>query len=226
MQPENKAELLEKLPIFKTLKNDELAELFALSVYYSLAAGEFVYQEGDNADMLYIVARGKIKLTKYSSEGNEFIISFLEPGQLFGAAAVFTEKPYACSAIATEESDVLEIRKEDFWQLIEGHPQIGLGVMKILGERLTEAQERLRDLAGERVELRLIKTLHRLCQSHGCELVFTRHELADMTGTTTETVIRVCHHLKEDGIIESARGRLVIKDPARLRQLSEEVSSI
>jgi len=226
LQDVNKANLLEQSAIFKPLNADEIAEVFALSIYYSLAAGEFVYQESDTADRLYIVARGKIKIMKYSSEGNEFIISFLEPGELFGISAAFTDKPYSYSAIAMEESDVLEIRKEDFLQLIEDHSKMGLDVIKIVGERLIDAHERLRDLAGERVETRLLKTLLRLFQGYGRELTFTRHELADMTGTTTESVIRICSHLKEKGVIESARGKLIIIDPPKLRQLSEEIQRI
>ncbi len=223
MQDVNKANLLQQTEIFKPLNADEMAELFALSIYYSLTTGEFVYQEGDNAERLYLIARGRIKLMKYSSEGNEFIISFLEPGEMFGIAAALAGEAYSCSAIAVEESDVLEIRKEDFLQLIKDHAQIGLDVIKNLGVRLIDAQERMRELAGEKVEPRLLKTLQRLYQSNGRELSLTRHELAEMTGTTTETVIRVCGHLKEQGIIESTRGRINIINPEKLRQLSEEM---
>jgi CRP-like cAMP-binding protein len=226
LQDVNKANLLEESAIFKPLSADEIAELFALSVYYSLAAGEFVYQEGDSADRLYIIARGRIKLMKYSSEGNEFIIGFMEPGEMFGIAAALADKIYSCSTIAVEESDVLEIRKEDFLHLIESHPKIGLDVIKILGGRIIKAQERLRELAGEKVEQRLLKTLLRLFLAHGAELHFTRHELADMTGTTTETIIRICGQLREKGIIESARGKIIIADPVQLRQLGEKLPKI
>ena len=223
MQDVNKANLLEKSAIFKPLSDNEMAELFALSVYYSLEAGEFVYHEGDTADRLYIIARGKIKIMKYSSEGNEFIISFLGTGELFGISASFTNKPYSYSAIAVEESDVLEIRKEDFLHLIESHSQIGLDVIKIMGGRIIEAHERLRDLAGEKVEQRLLKTLLRLFLVHGAELPFTRRELADMTGTTTETVIRICSQLKKKNIIRAVRGKIIIADPIQLQQLGEEL---
>ncbi|MCJ7764122.1 MAG: helix-turn-helix domain-containing protein, partial [Dehalococcoidales bacterium] len=94
------------------------------------------------------------------------------------------------------------------------------------GMRNIEAQERLRELAGEKVEQRLLKTLLRLFLAHGAELPFTRHELADMTGTTAETVIRICCHLKEKNIIRSVRGKIIIADPVQLQQLGEELQKI
>ncbi len=98
---------------------------------------------------------------------------------------------------------------------------MALRIISVLGARLREAQNRLRDLAGERVERRIARTLFMLSSKLGPTLPFTRQEIADMAGTTTETAIRVMSQLKERGVIRSGRGRTIIIDEAKLRLLSE-----
>ena len=92
---------------------------------------------------------------------------------------------------------------------------------RCLGGRLRDAQRRLKDLAGERVEQRLAQTLLMLSAKLGPTLPFTRQEIADMAGTTTETAIRVMSRLKQGKIIRSVRGRIIILDESKLRLLSE-----
>ena len=96
-----------------------------------------------------------------------------------------------------------------------------MGIIGVLGGRLREAQGRLSDFAGERVEQRLARTLLMLSSKLGSSLPFTKQEIADMAGTTTETAIRVMSRLKQGGIIRSARGKVIILDEAKLRLLSE-----
>jgi len=94
-------------------------------------------------------------------------------------------------------------------------------IISVLGGRLRDAQGRLRDLAGERVEQRLARTLLMLSVKLGSTLPFTRQEIADMAGTTTETAIRLMSNLKDRGIIRSTRGKVVILDETKLKLLSE-----
>ncbi|MBA7632907.1 CRP-like cAMP-activated global transcriptional regulator [subsurface metagenome] len=162
-----------------------------------------------------------MKVLKHSSLGKEFIIAFFGPGEMFGEVAVFENKPYPASAQAVAETKVVGIRGEDFLSFLANHPQVALRIINVLGGRLRDAQARLRDLAGERVEQRLASVLLMLAAKLGFTLPFTRQDIADMTGTTTETAIRVMSHLKDRGIIRSARGQVVIIDEERLRLLGE-----
>jgi CRP-like cAMP-binding protein len=115
---------------------------------------------------------------------------------------------------------VLAIRRADFVSFITARPQVALRIINVLGQRLRVAQGRLRDLAGERVEQRLARMLLMLSAKLGSDLPFTRQEIADMAGTTTETAIRLMSRLKDGGIIRSVRGKTVIIDKARLELLS------
>ncbi len=221
MKHSNKAQIIKSSSIFSSLKDDELTELAGLAVERSLTSDEFVFWDGDTPEWFYIVAEGKVKVLKYSSLGKEFIIAFFGPGEMFGEVAVFENEPYPASAQAVTETKVVGVRKEDFLSFLTNRPQVALRIISVLGGRLRDAHGRLRDLAGERVEQRLVSVLLMLLAKLGPTLPFTRQEIADMVGTTTETTIRVMSTLRDRGIIRSVRGKVVILDEQKLRLLSE-----
>ena len=217
----SRAEILKQSLIFSSLNEDELAELSRLAIERSFRLDEFVFWEGDAPDYFYVVVEGRIKIAKYSSSGKEFIIAFFSPGEMFGEVAVFEGKPYPASAQAVADTKVLVIKKEDFLSFLATRPQVALEIINVLGGRLRDAQSRLKDLAGERVEQRIAMTLLMLSSKLGPTLPFTRQEIANMAGTTTETAIRVTSQLKQRGIIRSVRGKIIILDETKLRLLSE-----
>jgi CRP-like cAMP-binding protein len=217
----DRAAILKRSLIFSGLSEDELAELADIAVERSFDSGEFVFWDGDAPDSFYVVARGKIKVLKHASSGKEFIIAFFGPGEMFGEVAVFENRPFPASAQAAEPVKVLAIRRERFLSFLAQRPEVALRIIYVLGGRLRDAQGRLRDIAGERVEQRIAGILLMLSSRIGPTLPFTRQEIADMSGTTTETAIRVMSRLSKEGVVRSARGRTVIVDEARLRSLSE-----
>lgn len=217
----SKAQILKSSPIFSSLNDDELSELVNLARERSFTPNEFIFWDGDTPDWFYVVAEGKVKVLKHSSSGKEFIIAFFGSGEMVGEVAVFENKPYPASAQAITETRVVAIKREDFLSFLANRPQVALRIINILGGRLREAQGRLRDLAAERVEQRLASVLLMLSAKLGLTLPFTRQEIADMAGTTTETAIRVMSHLKDRGIIRSTRGKVIILDEKKLRLLSE-----
>lgn len=221
MQFSGKAEILRGSFIFSSLNDDELGELADLAIERSFVPNEFIFWDGDAPEWFYIVAEGKVKVLKHSSLGREFIIAFFGPGEMFGEVAVFENKPYPASAQAMTETKVVGIKREDFLSFLVNRPQVALRIISVLGGRLRDAQGRLGDLAGERVEQRLASVLLMLSSKLGLTLPFTRQEIADMVGTTTETAIRVMSRLKDRGIIRSVRGKVIILDKEKLRLLSE-----
>jgi CRP-like cAMP-binding protein len=217
----DKIQVLKRSLTLASLNEDELAELAGLAIERSFAPGGFIFWDGDTPEWFYLVAEGKVKVLKHSSLGKEFIIAFFGPGEMFGEVAVFENKPYPASAQAAAETKVLGIKRMDFLSFLTNRPEVSLKIINVLGGRLRDAQSRLRDLAGERVEQRLARTLLMLSSRLGSTLPFTRQEIADMAGTTTETAIRFMGQLKDRGIIRSTRGRTVILDMNKLRLLSE-----
>ncbi len=221
MKQSGKAQILKGSPIFSSLNDDELTELAGISVEHSFTPNQFIFWVGDAPEWFYVVAGGKVKVLKHSSLGKEFIIAFFDPGEIFGEVAVFENKPYPASAQAVTETTVVGIKRDDFLSFLTNQPQVALKVINVLAGRLRDAQSRLGDLAGERVEQRLASVLLMLSVKLGLTLPFTRQEIAEMVGTTTETAIRVMSHLKDRGIIRTVRGKVIIIDEEKLRLLSE-----
>ncbi len=217
----SKVQILKGSPIFSSLNDDELTELAALAVDRNLTSNEFVFWDGDAPEWFYIVAEGKVKVLKHSSSGKEFIIAFFSPGEMFGEVAIFENKPYPASAQATVKTKVIGIRREALLSFLGSRPQVALKILGVLGGRLRDSQNRLRDLAGERVEQRLYTILLMLASKFGDTLPLTRKDIADMAGTTTETTIRVLSRLTKGNIIRSSRGKIVILNTTKLRLLSE-----
>jgi CRP/FNR family transcriptional regulator len=216
-----KAEVIKNSLIFSNLNDEEIKELSGVTIERTLQPGEFVFWEGDSPDWFYMVAEGRVKVLKHSSLGKEFVIAFFEPGDMFGEVAVLGNKPYPASAEAVAKTRVLGIRRDVFLSFLASRPEVALRIINILGGRLRDAQSRLRDIAGERVEQRLARTLLMLASKLGSTLPFTRQEIADMAGVTTETAIRVMSRMKDGGIIRSVRGKTIIVDETRLKMLSE-----
>ena len=221
MQFSGKVEILRRSFIFSDLNDDEIGELANLAIERSFMPNEFIFWDGDASEWFYIVAEGKVKVLKHSSLGKEFVIAFFSSGEMFGEVAVFENKPYPASAQAVTETKVVGIKRDKFLSFLANRPQVALKIINILSGRLRDAQGRLRDLAGERVEQRLASVLLMLSAKLGLTLPFTRQEIAEMVGTTTETAIRVMSHLKDRGIISTVRGKVIILDEEKLRLLSE-----
>jgi len=221
LQRSEKSQILRRSFIFSSLNDDELDELDNLARERSYVSDEVIFWDGDTPEWFYVVAEGQVKVLKHSSSGKEFIIAFFGPGEMFGEVAVFENKPYPASAQAVTKTRVVGIRRQDFLAFLTNRPQVALRIISVLGGRLRDAQNRLRDIAGERVEQRIASVLLMLSAKVGLTLPFTRQELADMVGITTETAIRVMSQLKDRGIIGSSRGKVIILDKEKLRLLSE-----
>jgi len=144
-----RAELLKQAILFSALNEEELAKLAQLAGKRSFSAGETIFWEGDPSDWFYIVVEGKVKIAKYASSGKELIVTIFTRGHTFGEVAVFDGRPYPASAQAWDEATVLGIRRDDLPAFLEQNPAVALKIINVLGGRLRDAHDRLRDMAGE-----------------------------------------------------------------------------
>ena len=207
--------------LFASASNEDLADLIAAAEEKRFKSGEYVFWEADPPERFYLLVSGRVKVVKHGSQGRETVVAFFGPGEVFGEVAVLEDKPYPASAVAAEDSSALSISRQTFRAFIERHPAVAMAMVGLLSSRLREAQGRLHDLSGERVEQRLARTLERLSSKLGKELPFTRQDLADMSGTTLETTVRFLSRLKDGRIISSKRGLVIIENQAKLRLLAE-----
>jgi len=217
---------------FATLSAVETRDnLRALLHPRSVDKDEYLFFEGDPADTLYLVRSGRIKVLKHSATGKEMVLEIVSAGDTVGETGILDGGAYPVSAQAMEPSQVWGIRRADYLRALDAHPDLALQTARSLGKRLQEAYQTMLSLAVERVERRIARVLLKLAAATGQRTnegivigaTVTRQDIADMTGTTVETAIRVMSRWTKRGLIRSRRGRITLLRPHELVLIAEEV---
>lgn len=221
------ADVLRSNPIFAALPSSELQALAKVAREERVRARQYVFMEGDPASWFCLVVEGRVKIFRQSKAGKDVVLELLGPGEAFGGVAVIERRPYPASAQATEASTILKIPQAAIAGVAERHPSMIREMALMIGRRLRAAHDSVTSLAVDPVEARLASTLLRLAEREGTKgrdgltLPFhlTRQSLADMTGTTVETAIRVLSRWQREGLIREEGQRLVLADVEALRAL-------
>jgi CRP/FNR family transcriptional regulator len=229
MPARDTARFLQQSPVFAALPTREIDGLAAVAIEAHLRARDYVFMEGDPARWFYVVKSGHVKIVRHSQTGKDVVLELLGPGEVFGGVAVIEKRPYPASAQATESAVVLKIPADPISAVAERHPAFIKEMALLIGRRLRSAHDSVKSLAVDPVEARLAAALLRLAEREGSRgkqgvtLPFhlTRQSLADMTGTTVETAIRVMSRWLKDGLLLAEGSRLVLSDLDALRDLAE-----
>jgi CRP-like cAMP-binding protein len=230
--PDDIAAVLRASPVFGDVPERELAALAATAREQMYRAREYVFMENDPAVWFCFVRAGRVKILRTSRGGREVVLELLGPGEPFGGVAVIEHRPYPASAQTTEDSIVLKIPREPIVALTERHPGVIRAMALMIGRRLRTAHESVRSLAADPVEARVAAMLLRLAARDGkpgpggiaLPYHLTRRSLADMTGTTVETTIRIVSRWQRDRLVRDERGRLLLADRDALRAIAETES--
>ena len=221
-------EQLARSPVFRGLSVADREALAAVSSLRSYDRGEELFGEGDPADALFVVVDGLVKIVKMTPAGKELILEIFGAGDPVGAVAVFGQQSFPASARALEPARCIVTPRAAFFRLLESNPSLVRGLLAGLTLRLLELTSRLAEVAGAKVEERLARFLLRKAEEsprreHGglfVPLALTRQELADMTGTTIETAIRVMSRWAKGGVVATRDDGFVVLDPVRLAQIA------
>lgn len=223
------ADFLKAGALFAELPAEEIEALAAVARQDRYAAHEYIFTEGDAPAWFWLVRSGRVKVLRQSRGGKEVVLELLGPGEPFGGVAALEGRPYPASAQAMEASAVVRIPPEPIVALARRYPAIVRELASMLGRRLRSAHDSVKSLASDPVEARLAARLIRLAESAGTRdqrglvLPFrvTRQTLADMTGTTVETTIRIVSRWLKKGIVEEEDGRLIVPSVEVLRELED-----
>ena len=215
-----KVEVFKNSSRFTDLGESELRKIAALATTRRFKKQELVFREEDPPKFFYIVQHGRVKLFRRTLSGKHFIALIGAPGNSLDTKALFEGRAHDFSAQAMDDVTVLCIKREEYLSFVNEHPGVAVKSVALLAKALNSAYERIIDLIGERVEQRVHNILIMLYSKFGTTLFFTCEEIADFSGTTTETAIRVLSKLRKSGIIRSYRGKISILDPTRLYSIS------
>ena len=230
MPSRNAADVIRSSPMFSGLPDGELRALAAVAREERIAARQFVFMEGEPSRWFCVVVSGRVKILRESRDGKEVVLELLGAGEPFGGVAVIERRPYPASAQATEPSVILKIPQESIVPVAERNASLVREMALMIGRRLRAAHDTVKSLATDPVEARLAAAMLRLAEREGVnqgghvllDFRVTRQMLADMTGTTVETAIRIFGRWMKDGITSDDRARLVIRDIEALRALATE----
>ena len=223
------AAFLGRNPVFAGIPPRELESLAGVALEEAHRARADIFMEGDTSRWFYLVRSGHVKIVRHSKTGKDVVLELLGPGEIFGGVAVIEKRPYPASAQATEPTVILKIPADPMIVLANRYPAFIKEMALMIGRRLRAAHDSVTSLAVDPVEARLAAALLRLAKRErtrsdkGVTLPFhlTRQSLADMTGTTVETAIRILSRWLRDGVLDDDGGRLVLTDWDGLSALAE-----
>jgi CRP/FNR family transcriptional regulator, nitrogen oxide reductase regulator len=220
--------LLGSVPMFKRLSPADRARIAAVTRVRSLARGERAFSEGDTPLTFCLIARGRVKVFKMTPAGKDVILELFGAGDPVGAFAAYDNLAYPASAAAVEDTVLLEIGTQAFFTLLEQHPSLVRGLLAGLTLRMVELTNRVADLSGGRIEPRFARLFLKLADERGrperdgtfIPGALTRQELADLTGTTLETAIRIMSRWGKDDIVRTGRDGFVLLNRPELETLA------
>jgi CRP/FNR family cyclic AMP-dependent transcriptional regulator len=204
-----KEEILKKVPLFSELDRLELSHLAEAAFQRTYLKGSFILLEKEKGSTLSIITKGKVKVTVTGEEGKEVILAVLSEGDFFGDLALLDGKPRSASVVAMEETELLNLGRRDFLDELEKNPKLALTILRTLGSRLRKADRQIESLALLDVSGRVARTLLNLASEQGEKASRglkiknrpTHQEIANMSGTTRETVTRVLGDMQKKRLI-------------------------
>jgi len=220
LELEAKIQFLRRVPIFQALNEDSLQRIAAIMLEKAYSRKSIVFHEGDYGDTLYIIKMGRVKIAKVAIDGREKTLTILQPGDFFGEMAIFDNLPRSATAEAIDqEVRLFGINKKDFERLIHENPSISLRIMKDLTRRIRQINQQVEDLAFKDVHGRVSSTLFQLLETEEkirgrdlSRLRMTHQDLANMVGSSRETVTRALNRLQSEGVITISHQQIEILD--------------
>lgn len=218
-----------KFPLFADLDDRELAQIAAVAKSRRYAKDDVVFYADESGDVFCLIREGQVKVTMISPEGKEIILKLLGPGDFFGEMALLDDEPRSATVVATEPLELITIWRNDFLQILSENFSIARKVLAELSRRLRSASSRIESLATMDVYGRLARLFLDLARDQGKPLENgyvavtrpTHQAMANMIGTSRETVSRLIHDLMRQGLLVS-EGKMIYLKGSALEQFRED----
>jgi CRP-like cAMP-binding protein len=217
------------LPMFAGLATDQLDSIVkeAQSVRYS--KGTNVFEQDAPATSFFILLHGHLRVAKLTPAGQQVVVRFVAPGEIFGVAKAIGRTTYPATATAVVDSVALSWPSAAWPRLVENNPALATNALQMVGSRLQEAHTRVVEMSTEQVERRVAHALLRLAKQAGrkveegvrIDFPISRQDIAEMTGTTLHTVSRILSAWEERGWVAGGRQKIVIREAHKLFVLAE-----
>lgn len=210
--------VLKNVPLFADLKDEILEKIFTLMQKRHYKKGTIILMEEEFGDTLFVLNQGSVKVTRVSDDGREVILAIMGPGDFFGEMSIFDGENRSANVIALEDSEVFVLKRGDFLDLLERYPQIAIILLQVMATRLRRSDQQIEGLSLSDAENRVAMSLLRLAEDLGViksgrvviENMPYQQDIANMAGTSRETVSRMLTLLQRKGFIQKQGRRLTI----------------
>ena len=216
----NSAEYLRSVSIFSDLTGAERTSIAIKMTPYSYSKGEFIVMEETEGQQCYFITHGSVKITRSSKDGREVILAILTAGEFFGEMSLLDGDARSANVLALEETKVLALNGNDFMATLEEYPRVSIQLLKELTIRLRKSDLQIASLTLSDAEKRIGLCILRLAGEQGTirqghvkikKFPF-QHDIANMAGTSRETVSRTLVLFEQNGLIQREGRQLTIVD--------------
>jgi CRP-like cAMP-binding protein len=215
------------VPLFADLSNDQLSEIAGLISIRRFVKGMLLVQEGEPGDAFHLILDGSVSVLRIAPDGRETILSILKEGDFFGEMSVLDASPRSASIRALTPVEVGVIEQSAMLALLDGDPRIGRALVVSLSRRLREANALIAATTSGDMRSRLALLLINLVSNFGepvengirISLRLTNQQMADMIGTTRETVNRTLNRFWDERIIDMRTVHIIVVDKAKLESM-------
>ncbi|WP_167505832.1 Crp/Fnr family transcriptional regulator [Desulfosediminicola flagellatus] len=222
LSQEGKIELFQNSAFLKGVTLSTLSDLASITREVRYPKGAIILRNGEFNSEIFIVSCGLLRVSACSESGKRITFLLVKKGEPFNIVSPFIDRPRFLEAEAARDSKCLQISGPCYLKFLESHPDITPHVISWIAPAIDSALSRVFDLMEKKVERRIMRVLRTLSVKFGSPLFFTNAELAEVTGTTTESTIRAVKILRDLGAIETQRGKIWVKDLNVFKDDSEE----
>jgi len=225
--------LIADLEVFAGLSPEALDDILARAHARHYTKGTPVFSQNEEAHSFFLLLHGRLRVTQVTPHGEQIVVRFVSPGDLFGVAMAIGRDTYPGTATAIVDSLALLWPSAIWPEMMSRYPLLASNAMRMVGGRLQEAHQRLREISTEDVERRVAHAVLKLADQAGhaspggtlIDFPLTRQDIAEMTATTLHTVSRIVSAWEAAGIVESGRQRIAVRDRARLQTIADGESA-
>jgi CRP/FNR family cyclic AMP-dependent transcriptional regulator len=218
-----KVDLIRGVPLFSTLTDEEFNELKHIFVLRAYRRNQIIFLEEETGNYMYLVLSGKVKVAKAGASGKETILAIHRSGDFFGEMSLLDGKTAPATVSAMEDSKIISVSGADFHRYLMHNERVMLQIIHVLCARLRQVWQ-TQSLSSSAADTRIRMGINQLAKRHGIrdargiiiDLKITHQELAEMVGTSRETVTRVLARLRKQGIIEIDQRRMTLLDSQAL----------
>jgi CRP/FNR family cyclic AMP-dependent transcriptional regulator len=220
-------DILRNIPLFSELNEKDLEKVVQVANRQRYHKENLILIEEEVGSSMFVILEGRVKISRISDDGREVILAILSEGDFFGEMSLLDGQTRSANVTAIDESELLVIRREEFLQMLHDYPQIAINLLKELAQRIRKGDEHIKSLSLQDAKGRVANTLLRIAEDYG---VFRKgqveinelplqQDLANMAGTSRETISRVIKTLIQQAYLKKERGKIIIIDYEKFKSI-------